>query len=287
MNLLKGFTRKQIKVIIFLVLFLLAYGGVIGLYKIESSRNAADFYSQKPGADYIEAFVRVISIDPIKGDIAARIQFVPHGNLGMTGSNQVSKEVKFLVNSSASKPERVFEKGKIMEPADVVIPISEGQVSDYPFDRHKSFLELEMTSTANPPTKIPIMVHLWSDMAGFNTNAYPIPENTASYVGINITVERSITTTLFSIFIMLGMWSVGIIVLLQARIVQVKGDMVELGMFTYNAALIFALPAVRNIQPGIPPVGTLSDFMAFFWAEGLATVSFITIASCWLSRYGK
>ena len=190
MDILKGFTRQQItKTIIFVVLFLVAYAASIGLYRIESARNAADFTSPDPGADYIEASVKVLSIDPIKGDIAARIQFTPHGSFDMTGSNKVSQEVKFTVNSSTGKPERVFAKGKIMEPADVVVPVFEGQVSDYPFDRHESFLELEMTSTANPPTEVPLKVNLWSDIAGFNTTATPIPESTTSYIGINISVE--------------------------------------------------------------------------------------------------
>ncbi len=288
MNILKGFTRQQItKTIIFVVLFLTAYAAAIGLYRIESARNVADFSSSEPGADYIEAFVKVISIDPIKGDMAARIQFAPHGSFDVTGSNKVSQEVKFSVNSSTGKPERVFGKGKIMEPADVVLPIFDGQVSDYPFDRHQAFLELEMTTTANPPTEVPLKVNLWSDVAGFNTAASPIPESTNSYIGINISVERSLTTTLFSLFIMVGMWIIGIIVLIQSQLVSKSSKMVEFGMFIYMATLIFALPTVRNIQPGIPPMGTLSDFLAFFWVEGLATVSFITIAYCWLTRYGK
>ncbi len=65
-----------------------------------------------------------------------------------------------------------------MEPADVVLPIFDGQVSDYPFDRHQAFLELEMTTTTNPPIEVPLKVNLWSDIAGFNTTASPIPEST-------------------------------------------------------------------------------------------------------------
>lgn len=286
---LKGFTRQQItKTIIFVALFLLTYGAVIGIYKMESTRGVADFASPEPGADYVEVSINVTNIDPIKGDLAARMQFTPHGSLAMTnGSNKVSQGVKLAVNTSTGKPERTFDKGKIMEPVDVVIPIFDGQVNDYPFDRHQAFLELEMTSTANPPTEIPLKVNFWSNVAGFSTDATPNPENTTSYIGIDIKAGRSITTTLFSLFIMLGMWIVAIIVLIQSQMVFGKGKMVEIGMFTYMAALIFALPAVRNIQPGIPPVGTLSDFLSFFWAEGLATVSFITIAYCWLTRYGK
>lgn len=289
MDILKGFTRQQItKAIIFLALFLVTYAAVIGLYKMESTRGVADFASPEPGADYIEVSINVMSIDPIKGDLAARIQFTPHGSLAIPNSTtRVNQGVKLAINTSTGKPERTFDKGKIMEPADVVVPLFDGQVNDYPFDRHESFLELEMTSTTNPPTEIPIKVNFWSNVPGFSTDAAPSSDNTPSYIGINISAARSITTTLFSVFIMLGMWVVGIIVLIQSQMVRGKGKMVEIGMFAYMATLIFALPAVRNIQPGIPPVGTLSDFLAFFWAEGLATVSFITIAYCWLTRYGK
>ncbi|NKB17610.1 MAG: DUF4436 family protein [Pseudanabaena sp. CRU_2_10] len=50
-------------------------------------------------------------------------------------------------------------------------------------------------------------------------------------------------------------------------------------------ALLFALPAVRNIQPGIPPVGTLTDFLSFFWAEALIATAVVIMFYCWFTRY--
>ncbi len=288
MQVLKGFTRQQItKTIIFLALFVITYGAVLGLYKIESNRGITDFSSPDPGANYVEVSINVVSIDPIKGDVAARIQFIPKGSFAAGDSLKPSQDIKFTVNTSTGKPERTFEKGKVMEPAEVVIPLFDGQVNDYPFDQHQSFLEVEMASATNPSTEIPLKVNFWSALPGFRTNATPNSENTNSYIGINITVARSISTILFSVFIMTGMLIIGMIVFIQSQMVRGKGKMVEPAMFAYMATLIFALPSVRNIQPGIPPVGTIGDFLAFFWAEGLATVSFITIAYCWLTRYGK
>jgi hypothetical protein len=288
MNILREFSRQQIiKVLIFISLFLVAYAGVIGLYRIEATKGVADFVTSVSESDYIEVSVNVTNIDPVKGDIAARMQFVPHGKLALENGNKISQGVKLVTNTSTGKPERTFDEGKVMEPIDVVFPIFDGQVNDYPFDRHESLLEIEMANAADPTTSISTQVNFWANIPGFSTKATLNPESDSSYTAINIGVDRSITTIFFSLFIMVGMWIVGIIVLIQSQIVRSKGKMVEIGMFAYMATLIFALPAVRNIQPGIPPVGAFSDFLSFFWAEGLATVSFITIAYCWLTRYGK
>jgi hypothetical protein len=47
-------------------------------------------------------------------------------------------------------------------------------------------------------------------------------------------------------------------------------------------SLIFGLPALRNIQPYVPPVGALGDYLSFIWAElFVATAAIITIWSCW------
>jgi len=37
-------------------------------------------------------------------------------------------------------------------------------------------------------------------------------------------------------------------------------------------SLIFGLPALRNIQPGVPPIGGFSDFLSFLWAEMMVSI---------------
>jgi len=47
-------------------------------------------------------------------------------------------------------------------------------------------------------------------------------------------------------------------------------------------SLIFGLPALRNVQPGIPPIGTFGDSVAFTWAEVAAAGSAIALAIHWM-----
>jgi len=47
---------------------------------------------------------------------------------------------------------------------------------------------------------------------------------------------------------------------------------------------LFAFPAVRNSQPGVPPVGTWGDFVSFFWAESMIALALGILWFCFL-RY--
>ena len=48
--------------------------------------------------------------------------------------------------------------------------------------------------------------------------------------------------------------------------------------------LIFGLPALRNIQPNVPGMGVLSDYISFIWAELIVSISAIALAWIWIVR---
>jgi hypothetical protein len=58
-------------------------------------------------------------------------------------------------------------------------------------------------------------------------------------------------------------------------------DLVPLSM---SLSLIFGLPALRNVQPGVPPVGAFGDYVSFIWAELIVAVSAVITVWTWLIR---
>jgi hypothetical protein len=60
-----------------------------------------------------------------------------------------------------------------------------------------------------------------------------------------------------------------------------KFDLLPLSL---SLSLIFGLPALRDIQPGIPPVGVFGGNLSFTWAEVLVAASAIIIMWSWLLR---
>jgi hypothetical protein len=68
---------------------------------------------------------------------------------------------------------------------------------------------------------------------------------------------------------------------LQATTAKGQYDLVPLSM---SLSLIFGLPALRNVQPGAPPVGAFSDYIIFIWAELIVAVSAVVTVWQWVLR---
>ena len=51
----------------------------------------------------------------------------------------------------------------------------------------------------------------------------------------------------------------------------------ETAAVAFLAALLFAFPTVRNNLPGNPPIGSLNDFLAFFWTEGIVALALVAL----------
>ena len=47
----------------------------------------------------------------------------------------------------------------------------------------------------------------------------------------------------------------------------------------WMAATLFALIGMRNAAPGSPPIGSLIDYAAFFWAEAIVAGSLTYVAA--------
>jgi hypothetical protein len=48
--------------------------------------------------------------------------------------------------------------------------------------------------------------------------------------------------------------------------------------------MLFAFPAFRNMMPLSPPIGAFPDYIAFFWAEGMAALTLVLLILTWFSR---
>lgn len=312
-----------------IVLFAVALMMVLRIYKGEGDKRSAavsDVGEKDP--NHIEVDVKLMSIDPNKGDVVARLEFVPKGNFTKDEGSTLARDLKLYVNSANGKQELDFAKGKRMNPMEVTVSMFDGVVTDYPFDKHNAFLEIyflpgkeaakEKTAEAAPkpaeptPTPpatgdeekkdpgekkaepapadeddVPIGVDFVGSIPGFKIDAAKAKESTDDYVGIDMTIARAATTKFFSLFVMAMMWGLTIGVMFLTLSVVLRGRKVELAMFSFTAALLFAFATVRNAQPGTPPIGTYSDFISFFWAEVIIALCLIILVFTWVIRPAK
>jgi hypothetical protein len=158
---------------------------------------------------------------------------------------------------------------------------------DYPFDEHKAEMHFffEPPGTAGGGAEpIPMAIDVTGTVAGLRIDAEFEKENAPESGSIEISIERASTARFFSIFIMIAMWALTIGVVFLVYRVFAGHRKIEISMFSFLGALLFAFPALRNSQPGTPPIGTLSDFIAFFWAEVIIALSLLAVVLRWLIR---
>ena len=275
--------------LILLALFAAAYVFVLYTYQSEGENRAAwlEPDTQRAGENRIDVFGRIVTADPIKGDVMVRLEFKPHGTLLSADGATLAQDLELYVASATGKNMHEFKKGKRMNPIEAIVEIYEGEPMDYPFDEHSAELAFffQPAGTGAGTEPVPLAVELRGSVAGLRIDAeYDEEHNKPDTAVIDISLERAATARFFSIFIMIAMWSLAIGVILLVFRVHSGQRKIEISMFSFLGALLFAFPALRNSQPGTPPIGTLSDFLAFFWAEVIIALSLLSIVLRWIIR---
>lgn len=282
--------RKVIEIIVGIVvlaLLALLISSSYNAYQNETNNRATLANVEPPASgDFVTASARVLSVDPIKGEMAVRISFTPEGELADAG--ELKKDLSLYVNSATGGQNRAFPKGKDMSPVDVVLDM-DGVVTDYPFDKHAAFLELYLTEPVKDgdPLSIPIVTSFVGSVPGLMIGAEVDPSSGDNYNLINITVERSQTILTLVIFAMALLWFITLTVVFVLLAVVLRGRKIEFSMFGFMAGFLFSFVAFRNAMPGVPPIGTLSDFLAFFWGYAIISISMIGLTITWLVRPSK
>ena len=135
--------KEIVITIVVIILFVVGLILVLKAYNSEGEKRSAsvsDLGEKDP--NHIEVVVNLVSIDPNKGDIVARLEFLPKGIYTKDEGLTLARDVKLLVNGATGKQETDFAKGKKMNSMEVVVQMYDGLVTDYPFDKHNAYLEM-------------------------------------------------------------------------------------------------------------------------------------------------
>jgi hypothetical protein len=282
--------KPLIVIIVLLLIFAGLYVFVLSAYKNEGDNRAAELTADtaKAGENRIDVSGRIVTADPIKGDVVVRLEFTPHGALASGDGGALARDLELYVSSATGKNVHEFKKGKRMNPVEAVVEIYEGEPMDYPFDTHSAelsfFFEPGKGGEAGGAESIPMAVAMRGSVAGLRLDTEYAKESTPDHAVIDISIQRATTATFFSVFIMIAMWALVIGVISLVYRVFAGHRKIEISMFSFLGALLFAFPALRNSQPGTPPIGTLSDFIAFFWAEVIVALSLLSVVLRWIIR---
>jgi Domain of unknown function (DUF4436) len=231
----------------------------------------------------------VLGVDPLRGELETRLEFdsLHKGSLGEDGLP--NQNLIFFINSVDKQGSEIrFSAGRSMDAIAARFNLFDGSPDYYPFDRYLAEISFNMEIENPDRDDVPLKVVYSDRIPGYELEF--IDQNGGEdRIGINyeVRIRRSLPVLMFICFIMLMMWIVSCLAMLIALMYWRTGRVPEPTTLGLMATLLFAFPAIRNAQPGVPPVGTLGDFLSFFWAESLVIIALAITWVCFLRRYNN
>lgn len=303
--------RVLLRIAIALVLLAIYAGGILRNINGREDRSL-ELKDDAATPDRVAVNITVTSVDLVARTLTARIRFQPLGKIaGSTVSPIIP--LKFYTNNAPGQQVFDFARAQLMARIEATFPL-DGDLNRYPFDSYDVDILLFMTSPRAPkkntaqshqgdtpevspdlrdldlaaaaqdtdtPVKLSISVSASVPGIKFAGKVTRNKELNTSNVVLNIRRPNNLIST--SVFVMITMMVIAISVLamvIKAMTTHEKHDFLPLSLCV---TLMFSLPALRNVQPGVPPVGVLGDYFAFVWAEISVVAGAIFMTWKWVS----
>ncbi|KAJ3362448.1 hypothetical protein GGF32_006094 [Allomyces javanicus] len=257
-----------------------------------------------PAPQFLNISARIGNIDPAAGtyrltlDLAAAI--VAAGGRSDSNSNATTPDLFVVVNGERrlksamvlyiDDTKRTFGADERLGSVDAVITFQSGSTRHYPFDVHSTAVDISAALVDAAQTPVPLRLTLNGAVPGFALDNFVLvadPDQGFGYLLLAFDIARSGTTKGFSIFIMILSWCLSLIMGYLALQVARQKREVEPPMLAPPCALLFALPSLRNVQPGVPGIGVTVDVVGFFWNMAIVAISATVIILYFILRWQK
>lgn len=291
----KKITAKEIiYALLGIILFAVLFYFMLGVFRKEIERvPVVNIDQEEKNPDHLKITMQVTNIDPVKGDVQIRVHPDPEGKLS-TDSVSLDKDITIYINSNSGKNEFAFKKGTRINPFEITVDMYDGYVMEYPYDKHKALISLYVVTQEKDSAgtmrmvEIPIVkeTNFLASIQGYRVASAVEKEQSSGYTELELNFERTPAVKMFSRFVMLIFWFITLSIALVVFSIVIRNRKVEYSMFAFLSAMLFALPALRNMQPFIPTIGCLSDYVSFFWAEAASALGLVIMVFTWLKRPG-
>jgi Domain of unknown function (DUF4436) len=279
----------------------------------ESQRRSLLLEEAPTAGNQVDVSFQVVSFDSASSEMTTRLSFRLNGDLAKDPVTP-SVDLRFFVNEIRGPQEIEFPRGQRINPVIAVFAV-DGNVNHYPFDRYGSSIRIMVTKptgvrrvrvpevqvTPNTPLTdesagdfvaatpeegepLPISSSIIASIPGVKFQGKRVNRDDRGVEGFNMVIRRADNVIAFSVVIMTLMMSLAVSVLLMCLSALASNDKLELLPLTLCVSLLFGLPALRNTQPAVPPLGVFGDYVAFIWAETIVAVSAVMMIWNWMIR---
>ncbi|GAB7186319.1 hypothetical protein ATKI12_6150 [Kitasatospora sp. Ki12] len=233
-----------------------------------SSRSHPQVIGTVPGPDFLEVDVTLQRVDAAAQTLTAKVLVLPHGALEAADDTLVPARDIVLETTSLEQTSLKYPAGQQIASSTVTFNLLDGRVTDYPFDRYHALIGFQAGVGGQP---VPVVIGL-QEADPFFAFKQSAKVSEGGAVAVTERISRSRSTFILAWFMMAAMWALALSVLVAAWLIVRQRRGIVWPALGWMAATLFALVGMRNAAPGSPPIGSLLDYAAFFWAELLVAV---------------
>jgi hypothetical protein len=263
-------------------------------FALATQNGCAAVSAASTASDPNEIRLNLLSIDQYTGTLKSRATLV-FPESAMTSSFDVKNDY-FLVEKN-TVGNSIYKISKNVPYAALNSTLTlQNEVSNpgvqflYPFDTHVARLKFFVSKDLGDGTVQPLPVKIDCtncSFGGYNLAVDDSAKNADLSKDVLLTIRRDLPDKIFSIFINIAMITIAIFVLIMASRLAANKYRPESSTLGFIGGLLFALPAVRNLQPNVPVVGVLLDYFGFFEAEFIVAASLVLALTAWIMKPEK
>jgi Domain of unknown function (DUF4436) len=134
---------------------------------------------------------------------------------------------------------------------------------------------------------VPILIDVVAAVPGIKFSGGISRTPGQDVTGIDVYLRRTDNVIMVSICVMAIMMCLAISLIAMVVHVKTAGNESTLLPLSLSVSLIFGLPALRNMQPSVPPVGVFGDYVSFVWAELIVAISTAMVVWTWIAKARK
>lgn len=265
--------RKWLLVGFPVLIVLLVAAGIYGYYDERGSREVYSEVGPTGDGDRVELDLTAQRVDAPARELVLQVLPRLHGSRADKGNELVPAEDLVVETSSMATTTLRFKAHERVSLKEVRVALDEGVVSDFPFDRYTTTLFF-LVEAGGAPVATSVS---FQDHDPFFVTRLTAGDAERGAAVADVRVSRSRSTFILAWFQVIVMWALSLSVLGGATAIIRRGLGLVWPALGWMAATLFALVGFRNAAPGLPPIGSLIDYAAFFWAEAIITLSLVFV----------
>jgi hypothetical protein len=283
-----GARRRLIFVGSVLAAMVLAYIALFAVSKAVVVFREETFASPAAGGGLpLAIYVDLAAVDPVRLSMDVRLDVASaHGARGKHYGGRLNRDVELLVSDGDIEQEYTLRRGDPLSSRAFVAGL-QGAVARYPFDSYATRIAVSAVelSANNGRKAIPVRATLWEGVPAWDLRVAQLrPLDSAQGLTLALDVRRPVPLVFFACVIYSLIGVIAVCAITIGALVFVGTRRLEVTLVGALAGMVFALPIMRNILPGAPPLGVLPDIFILLWAEVAVAVGLILFVTAWAQR---